>query len=63
MKEIVFVASPSAMGRMPVASGSNVPACPAFCAFSSQRRKLLDYLKRTDEARYKTLIERLNIRR
>jgi small subunit ribosomal protein S15 len=29
----------------------------------SQRRQLLDYLKRTDEARYKGLIEKLNIRR
>jgi len=29
----------------------------------SQRRSLLDYLKKTDEARYKTLIERLGIRR
>ena len=29
----------------------------------SQRRQLLDYLRRTDESRYKTLIERLNIRR
>jgi small subunit ribosomal protein S15 len=29
----------------------------------SQRRSLLDYLKKTDEGRYKTLIERLNIRR
>ncbi len=29
----------------------------------SQRRQLLDYLKKIDEARYKTLIERLNIRR
>ena len=29
----------------------------------SQRRQLLDYLKRTDEARYKELIERLDIRR
>jgi len=29
----------------------------------SQRRQLLDYLKRTDEGRYKTLIERLGIRR
>jgi small subunit ribosomal protein S15 len=29
----------------------------------STRRSLLDYLKRTDEARYKALIERLNIRR
>ena len=28
-----------------------------------QRRTLLDYLRRTDEARYKTLIERLGIRR
>ena len=29
----------------------------------SQRRSLLDYLKKRDEARYKTLIERLGIRR
>lgn len=29
----------------------------------SQRRSLLDYVKRKDEARYKTLIERLGIRR
>ena len=29
----------------------------------SQRRQLLDYLKRTDEARYKSMIERLGIRR
>jgi small subunit ribosomal protein S15 len=29
----------------------------------SQRRQLLDYLRRKDEARYKTLIERLGIRR
>jgi small subunit ribosomal protein S15 len=29
----------------------------------SQRRQLLDYIKRGDEAVYKTLIERLNIRR
>jgi small subunit ribosomal protein S15 len=29
----------------------------------SQRRQLLDYLGRTDEARYKALIERLGIRR
>jgi small subunit ribosomal protein S15 len=29
----------------------------------SQRRQLLDFLKRIDEARYKTLIERLGIRR
>ncbi|QCK85392.1 30S ribosomal protein S15 [Phreatobacter aquaticus] len=29
----------------------------------SQRRSLLDYLKRKDEARYKSLIERLGIRR
>ena len=29
----------------------------------SQRRQLLDYLKRTDEGRYKRLIERLGIRR
>jgi small subunit ribosomal protein S15 len=29
----------------------------------SQRRQLLDYLRRTDEARYRTLIEKLGIRR
>jgi small subunit ribosomal protein S15 len=29
----------------------------------SQRRQLLDYIKRIDEARYKALIERLGIRR
>ena len=29
----------------------------------SQRRQLLDYLIRTDEKRYKSLIERLGIRR
>jgi small subunit ribosomal protein S15 len=29
----------------------------------SQRRSLLDYLKRNDEGRYRTLIERLGIRR
>jgi small subunit ribosomal protein S15 len=29
----------------------------------SQRRQLLDYLKRADEPRYKSLIERLGIRR
>ncbi len=29
----------------------------------SQRRSLLDYLKKKEEARYKTLIERLGIRR
>jgi small subunit ribosomal protein S15 len=29
----------------------------------SQRRQLLDYLARTDQVRYKSLIERLGIRR
>jgi small subunit ribosomal protein S15 len=29
----------------------------------SQRRQLLDFLKRNDERRYRTLIERLGIRR
>jgi small subunit ribosomal protein S15 len=29
----------------------------------SQRRSLLDYLHRTDEARYRSLIERLGLRR
>ena len=32
-------------------------------AMVAKRRKLLDYLKKKDEARYKTLIERLGIRR
>ena len=32
-------------------------------AMVAKRRKLLDYLKRTDEARYQGLIERLGIRR
>ncbi len=29
----------------------------------NQRRKLLDYLKRTDQARYQDLINRLGLRR
>ncbi len=29
----------------------------------AQRRRLLDYLKRSDVARYETLIKRLNLRR
>jgi small subunit ribosomal protein S15 len=29
----------------------------------SQRRQILDYIRRTDDARYKELIERLGIRR
>lgn len=29
----------------------------------NKRRRLLDYLKRKDEARYKTLIERLGLRK
>ena len=29
----------------------------------AQRRQLLDYVKKHDDARYKTLIERLGIRR
>jgi len=29
----------------------------------SQRRQLLDYLKRSDEARYKSIIDKLGIRR
>lgn len=32
-------------------------------AMVSRRRTLLDYLKKTDEARYRTLIERLGLRR
>jgi small subunit ribosomal protein S15 len=29
----------------------------------NQRRKLLDYLKKSDQKRYETLIERLGLRR
>ncbi len=32
-------------------------------ALVSQRRSLLDYLKRKDEARYQSIIERLGLRR
>ena len=32
-------------------------------ALVSQRRSLLDYLKRADDARYSTLIEKLGLRR
>jgi small subunit ribosomal protein S15 len=32
-------------------------------AIVSRRRKLLDYLKRTDESRYKKLINELSLRR
>lgn len=32
-------------------------------ALVAQRRKLLDYVKAHDEARYQSLLERLNIRR
>ena len=32
-------------------------------AMVGQRRRLLDYLKRVDEARYDTLIKRLSLRR
>src|SRR4051794_4600981 len=35
-KGTVFVASPSAIGRMPDASGSSVPAWPAFLALSAR---------------------------
>ena len=35
MYGIVFVASPKAIGRTPVASGSNVPACPTFFALKA----------------------------
>ena len=40
MKGIVLVASPSAMAKTPVASGSSVPAWPAFLASSAQRTLL-----------------------
>ena len=38
-KETVLVASPSAMGSTPVASGSSVPAWPAFCAWKARRTR------------------------
>src|SRR5476649_972982 len=37
--ETVFVASPKAIGRTPVASGSSVPPWPAFAAPNSQRTR------------------------
>src|SRR5215208_2504644 len=38
-RDTVFVASPRAIGRSPVASGSRVPACPAFLAEKSLRTR------------------------
>src|SRR5215207_459930 len=38
-RDTVFVASPRAIGRRPVASGSRVPACPAFVAEKSRRTR------------------------
>src|SRR5687768_560693 len=38
-RDTVFVASPRAIGRRPVASGSRVPACPAFVAERSLRTR------------------------
>src|SRR3982751_4858728 len=35
-KGTVLVASPSAIGKIPEASGSRVPACPAFLAFKAR---------------------------
>src|SRR5262252_4170158 len=40
MKGTVFVASPSATGRMPLASGSRVPAWPALAAPVARRTRL-----------------------
>src|SRR5918995_267923 len=39
MRDTVFVASPRAIGRSPVASGSRVPACPALAAEKSLRTR------------------------
>src|SRR5579872_4071410 len=38
-KETVLVASPSAIGKTPVASGSSVPAWPAFWASNARRTR------------------------
>ena len=35
MKEIHLVASPTAMGKIPVAIGSRVPPCPIFFIFNN----------------------------
>ena len=45
-------------GRVTGADGSSL-----FAHVCAQRRQLLDYLKARDEQRYKSLIERLGIRR
>ena len=45
MYGIVLVASPNAIAKSPVASGSKVPACPAFLALKSQRTLLTTALE------------------
>ena len=41
----------------------DTPSRRGLLTMVSKRRSLLDYLKRTDEGRYQTLIKRLEIRR
>src|SRR5215212_9304031 len=45
MNGTVLVASPSAIGRMPVASGSRVPAWPAFWALKARRTRLTAWVE------------------
>jgi hypothetical protein len=47
MNETVLVASPNAMGRRPLASGSSVPAWPAF---SASNRRLTSLTMRVEPA-------------
>ena len=52
----------AAAGTLPVAQ-ARPPLPPRLIRMVNQRRKLLDYLKRKDTARYTDLIKRLGLRR